>query len=79
MKNLQRKVRKKGKEINIQKFHNSLSKKYRKVLIFWEDFYEETLAKKAFDKWNKAGRPKGTTLEEMEEKIKSIRCCNKNK
>lgn len=41
-------------------------------MILWENFYDETLAKKAFDKWNKAGQPKGITLEKLERKIDKI-------
>ena len=40
----------------------------------WNDFFEIRLAEEALDKWEKAGRPKGITLEEMENKIKTTRC-----
>lgn len=40
----------------------------------WCDFFEIRLAEEALDEWEKAGRPKGMTLEEMEHKIKVAKC-----
>ena len=59
-------------------FYESLTPKQLKIVKqadeLWFDFFEERLAKEAFDEWDKAGRPKGMTLEEMENKIKATQC-----
>lgn len=59
-------------------FYKSLTPEQYKIVEqadeLWADFFEVRLAEEAFDEWDKAGRPKGMTLEEMENKIKAIRC-----
>lgn len=59
-------------------FYESLTPKQLKIVKqadeLWFDFFEERLAKEAFDEWDKAGRPRGMTLEEMENKIKATQC-----
>ena len=46
----------------------------KKADDLWADFFEIRLAEEALDKWEKAGRPRGMTLEEMENKIKATKC-----
>lgn len=40
----------------------------------WNDFFEIRLAEEALVKWEKAGRPKGITLEEAKKTIKAMKC-----
>ena len=59
-------------------FYESLTPKQLKIVKqadeLFADFLDERDAKKAFDEWDKEGRPKGMTLEEMENKIKATQC-----
>lgn len=53
---------------DIQEFYDSLTadelKKVREVDELWANFLDEKQGKEAFDEWDKAGRPKGYTIEE---------------
>lgn len=39
----------------------------------WCDFFETRLAEEALEEWEKAGRPKGITLEEVEERLRATK------
>ena len=59
-------------------FYESLTPEQYKIVKqadeLWADFFEERLAKEAFDEWDRAGRPKGYTLEQAREMVKAARC-----
>ena len=59
-------------------FYKSLTPEQLKIVKqadeLFANFLDEKDAKKAFEEWDKAGRPKGMTLEEVEEMIRLAKC-----
>jgi predicted RNase H-like HicB family nuclease len=58
-------------------FYESLTPKQLKIVKqadeLWFDFFEERLAKEAFDEWDKAGRPKGIPIDKAKAMTKKLR------
>lgn len=58
-------------------FYKSLTPKQLKIMKqankLWYDFFETRLAEKALNEWEKAGKPKGMSLKEVEYKIKATK------
>lgn len=65
-------------ERDIQDFYNSLTPEQLDVVKqadeLFANFLDERDAKRAFDEWDKAGRPRGYTLEEAREMIRLAKC-----
>ena len=65
-------------ERDIQDFYDSLTPEQLDVVKqadeLFADFLDERDAKKAFDEWDKAGRPRGIPFEEAREMIRVAKC-----
>lgn len=64
-------------EQDIQNFYESLTPEQLEIVKqadeLFANFLDERDAKIAFDEWEKAGRPKGYTLEEAREMIRVVK------
>lgn len=62
---------------DIQNFYESLTPEQLEIVRqadeLFANFLDERDAKIAFDEWDKAGRPKGYTLEEAREMIRVVK------
>ena len=65
-------------EQDIQDFYESLTPEQldivKKADELFADFLDERDAKRAFDEWDKEGRPRGIPFEEAREMIRAAKC-----